>query len=524
MADVATAVGALREAVRTASAFVSEQELRPAARLVDAISSRHGFLGETVVVAMAGGTGSGKSSLLNALAGEEVSVVGAVRPTTAEPLAWIPSNPEPGLVRLLDDLGVGRRAGHALDTTLAVIDLPDYDSVEFDHRAAVEALVPRVDAIVWVLDPQKYSDRSLYRDYLIPLAPYQGQFLFVLNQVDRIDVRGLEAVLGDLHTRLRTNGIRDPVVVTTAARPPAGGSRGVEALREVLAARFEAKQTVHVKLLIDVRRVCTQLYEIAGLSEGGPDLMQLLDQAQADVVSGLADLVAGPDVAVQAEVIGQRLASSRAAGPPGRLAALFRRGRIGRALGAMPDEIPAGDWWSRPGLERVLAGLNRSVTDLSTAVGEGLGRRIRADFGPERLDRSIRATVEGALDEVGALAPPPARRWWAAMGVVQLVIFAGLMSGLVWTWVEGVNRGDVPWHLILVAGSVILGAAIRSVTRASGRRAGRRRAREHRNALEEALAGHLRERVAKPIQTTIAVRDRLGLQLRDLDHQLSELE
>ena len=99
VADLARALSALAEAVDAASGIVSAEDLAPISQIADAAHKRHGFLGDTVVVALAGGTGSGKSSLLNALAGHEVSGVGAVRPTTAEPLAWIPANPEPGLVR-----------------------------------------------------------------------------------------------------------------------------------------------------------------------------------------------------------------------------------------------------------------------------------------------------------------------------------------------------------------------------------------------------------------------------------------
>ena len=217
MADLTDVMAALSAAVEAAAEMVRAEDLAPAADIVRAAEKRYGFLGDTVVVALAGGTGSGKSSLLNALAGHEVSGVGAVRPTTSEPLAWIPANPEPGLVRLLDELGLDRRAGHDHELPVAVIDLPDYDSVEFEHRATVEALIPRVDAVIWVLDPQKYSDRALHRDYLIPLAGYAEQFLFVLNQVDRLDEAGLEAVLEDLTRRLTSEGF---------AAPPSGDHGG----------------------------------------------------------------------------------------------------------------------------------------------------------------------------------------------------------------------------------------------------------------------------------------------------------
>jgi len=47
---------------------------------------RLGFPSDAYVLALVGGTGVGKSSLLNALAGSTVSAASARRPTTAEPV------------------------------------------------------------------------------------------------------------------------------------------------------------------------------------------------------------------------------------------------------------------------------------------------------------------------------------------------------------------------------------------------------------------------------------------------------
>ncbi len=523
MADLSGAIEALNTALEAAAVFVAEDDLAPVSELATAVAKRHGFLGDTVVVALAGGTGSGKSSLLNALAGEEVSTVGPVRPTTAQPLAWIPANPEPGLVRMLDDLGLERRRGHDRDLPIAIIDLPDYDSVEFEHRATVEALIPRVDAVMWVLDPQKYSDRALHRDYLIPLAGYQGQFLFVLNQVDRLDDEGLEAVLDDLGHRLASEGFEDPPVVTTAARPVAGDVRGIDSLLAVLSERFEAKRTANNKLLEDLRRSHRLLLETSGLTDRSqPQFPEAWAAAKQAAVDGLAGLVAGPAMAERAESVGERLAASRAAGPLGRLGARLRRSRFGRALGAAPDEVEPGDWWAQPGLERVLAGLNRTITDVSTGLGGGLGRRLRAEFPSERLESEVRGSVEAARHDAGELGPPGPRRWWSLVGVVQLVLFAGIVGGLVWLWVDGVDRGEVPWNLILLGGSVGLASVLGWLTAASGRRAGRRVAREYGSQIRRALDYQLTDRVGDGVAEVVAARDRTSEALSRLEAEIGD--
>ena len=71
-----------------------------------AARARLGFPGTAFVLALAGGTGAGKSSLLNALAGREVSRQGATRPVTDEPVAWVPTDAAQELRPLLGWVGV----------------------------------------------------------------------------------------------------------------------------------------------------------------------------------------------------------------------------------------------------------------------------------------------------------------------------------------------------------------------------------------------------------------------------------
>jgi GTP-binding protein EngB required for normal cell division len=525
VADLANAIQSLSAAVEAAAEMVPAEALEGVSAIARAAEQRHGFLGDTVVIALAGGTGSGKSSLLNALAGHEVSGVGAVRPTTAEPLVWLPANPEPGLVRLVDDLGIGRRVGHEHRLPVAVIDLPDYDSIEFEHRATVERLLPRVDAVIWVLDPQKYSDRALHRDYLVPLAGYAEQFLFVLNQVDRLDDAGRAAVLSDLTDRLVAEGFAAPRILTTAARPVVGEARGIDTLGDVIAERFEAKRTAHAKLLADLRRARRGLLDATRV--GDEPLTEPREQwtiARDAAVAGLTDLVAGPAAADRTERVGERLAAAHASGPIGRAGAVLRRSRLGRAFGAAPDVVGAGEWWAQPGLERVLAGLSRAVTDISTGLGVGLGRRLRADLTPERLEQAVRSSVEGARHDAGELGPPAPKWWWRPAGIAQVVLFAALVAGAAWVWVDGVDRGEVPWNVIVIGASIGMAWVLGLATRASGRRAGRRRAGEFRSTVEQAIAAQVEVRIGADVDRALSVRDRMGAAMARLEADIGEVE
>ena len=74
-------LAALREAVEVAEGRLEVPEVA-AARSLLAKAGARAALGDATVVALAGATGSGKSTLFNALSGSEVSAPGVRRPTT----------------------------------------------------------------------------------------------------------------------------------------------------------------------------------------------------------------------------------------------------------------------------------------------------------------------------------------------------------------------------------------------------------------------------------------------------------
>jgi hypothetical protein len=223
------------------------------------IRSRLSYPESIVVVALAGGTGSGKSSILNAVAGEDVALTGGIRPMTSVPLALVP---EPGLGAMsgyLDQLDIPDRIPHHGPEWLCLIDLPDNDSVEVSHRHTVDGLLPRVDVVAWVTDPEKYRDASLHHGYVAPLARYEDQFLFVLNQIDRIGEDDLSAVESDFRHALGEDGISTPEIVLMAADPVAGPPVGVDQFLESLDAALDRRRAVPRKALADLASVAGEL-------------------------------------------------------------------------------------------------------------------------------------------------------------------------------------------------------------------------------------------------------------------------
>ncbi len=177
---------ALGEAVELCDGRVDSDALDEARRVVDQADRRLAISGSATVVALAGATGSGKSSIFNALSGTTLATVGVRRPTTAHAMAC--SWGEESAEDLLDWLQIPRR--HALEADperaaaldgLVLLDLPDHDSTEVDHRMEVDRLVRLVDMLVWVVDPQKYADAAIHDRYLKPLAQHSDVMMIILE-------------------------------------------------------------------------------------------------------------------------------------------------------------------------------------------------------------------------------------------------------------------------------------------------------------------------------------------------------
>jgi GTP-binding protein EngB required for normal cell division len=216
--------------VAAAAVHAPATVIGPVAEIARQVRLRRAYSGTAFLVGLAGGTGSGKSSLLNALADEEVSAVGAFRPTTAAALAWVPAVEASRLERLWEQVGLRETVFHHQPHNVALLDLPDVDSTDESHKRIVDELLPHLDLVLWVIDPEKYRDRVLHENYVRPLSGHQARFRFVLNQIDRLHDHEVEAIVRDLAVALREDGIDDPVIGAVAADPNVGPPIGIEQL------------------------------------------------------------------------------------------------------------------------------------------------------------------------------------------------------------------------------------------------------------------------------------------------------
>ncbi|HEU4487656.1 MAG TPA: YfjP family GTPase, partial [Actinomycetota bacterium] len=175
---------ALSEAVELGRGRLDPALIEQAAGVRARAGARLGHGTDLTVVALAGATGSGKSSLFNALAGFELAAVGVRRPTTGRPQACVWG--QAAADELLDWLGIAERhhlsGGEEGLDGMVLLDLPDHDSTEASHRIEVDRLVELVDLLVWVVDPQKYADAALHERYLRPLRGHSSVMVVGLNR------------------------------------------------------------------------------------------------------------------------------------------------------------------------------------------------------------------------------------------------------------------------------------------------------------------------------------------------------
>jgi GTP-binding protein EngB required for normal cell division len=245
-------VTALREAAGFAAGRSPETAVAEALRVCRQVDHRLAFSGDECVIALAGATGSGKSSLFNALTGTQLAITGVRRPTTSQAMAavWGPKVPH----ELLDWLEVPVRQ-HLNDTDpqlsgLVLLDLPDHDSRATSHVVEVDRLVKLVDGFVWVLDPQKYADKALHDNYLKRLAPYADVMVFVLNQSDRLTPEQAKEAVADLRELLNKDGLAKARIISTSALD----GTGVGQLRTLVAGLASTKAMTASRLLHDVEK------------------------------------------------------------------------------------------------------------------------------------------------------------------------------------------------------------------------------------------------------------------------------
>ncbi|SDC63281.1 GTP-binding protein EngB required for normal cell division [Sanguibacter gelidistatuariae] len=218
------------------------------------------------IIALAGGTGSGKSSTFNAISRLTFADVGVRRPTTARVTACAWSDSATALLDWLE-VDTERRINRdsVLDgdeaslAGLILLDLPDHDSIEPKHREIVDRILPLVDLLIWVVDPQKYADEALHAGYLQAFAGAEASMIVVLNQIDTVAESGRPALVADVARLLTEDGLVGVDVRTISAKTGEGVTELRETLREAVARRSVAASRLADELDREGRRIAEEV-------------------------------------------------------------------------------------------------------------------------------------------------------------------------------------------------------------------------------------------------------------------------
>jgi GTP-binding protein EngB required for normal cell division len=558
--DLGDRTTALETAVRAAEGRIEPDLLDEARAVATRARERGGLSAEHTVVALAGATGSGKSSVLNAVAGVAVAQPGVRRPTTSHPMAAVWG---PGADPLLDWLEVGRRhqvGAPSSDETpapprrrtpvgdnsgLVLLDLPDHDSIVTEHRMRAERLVQRADLLVWVVDPQKYADAALHEGFLRPLAGRAEVVVVALNQADRLTPDETSAMLADLKRLVAQDGLEGARVLAVSAKT----GQGMDELRGLLAKAAARREAATARLAADERAVAQKIVDRCGT----PPPSRQGNQAKGDLVAALEAAAGVPTVVDAVRASARRDARAATGWPLTRWVGRLRKDplrRLGlrtadrehRAPSGRDDLVRTSLPTARPAVRSAAASaVRRYVEEVTRGAADPwvLAARSRGQAGidklPDALDQAVATTrVEAARRPV----------WWSLVNTVQWTLIAVVVAGLLWllglfgfaylqlpppptpvltlpTWSgEGIvfpgapgSGGDdglgvdpfrIPWPTLMVLGGLALGLLLALVCRVFGTLGARRRAIGARRRLRQSVGVVADELVRTPVGDELA--------------------
>ena len=513
----------LEQAVEAGRGRLDDEVLDPAATVVSRAGARLRLSAEHTVVALAGATGSGKSSTFNALTGLELAAVGVRRPTTSHATACIwGADPADGLLEWLDipprhrvlrDSMLDQGHQHTGLDGLVLLDLPDHDSTEVAHHLEVERLIGLTDLMVWVLDPQKYADAAIHERFLRPLASHADVMLVVLNHVDEVPEDRRDSMLGDVRRLLAADGLGGVPVLATSART----GEGIAELRQAIARRVADKASMRNRLAGDISDAAARMSAHCGDAQP----RELKEKDRREVVDALTNAAGVPTVA-EAVRRATTVRARRATGWP--LTAWVSRlkpdplRRLHLDRGTSGRDLVAAARSSMPTAGAVeKARVETTVRDLCADVSRGLAppwvRAVRQasvsrfDDLEDGLDRAVATT------DLGVSGTP---LWCRLVRVLQWVLFVTALAGGLWLAVLAgtaylqMPTPDTPDYrgfpvptLMLLLG-VATGIALALVSRVLISVGAKSRARRAEKRLRAAVGEVAEELVSKPIAAELA--------------------
>lgn len=480
----------LRSAIERGQSIGLEDATDRAAQILQQAEQREGFTGETYVLALIGGTGVGKSTLLNALAGASVSEASVIRPTTQRPRAWVATSAIDEVRPLLDWLEVDEVVTHespGLDG-VAIVDMPDIDSIVAEHRMTVDWLLPRLDSLLWMVDPEKYDDERLYV-YLRRVRPRADSFHIILNKADRLSAGEQAEISRDLMRHLVQAGIDGAAIHIVSA----ASGYGISELVENLEARAEAKRIVLEKIRGDVRAQIESISAAAGIPPGSEPQSLLTEESLSgyrdEAIEAAIDIVDPAGIGSQVGAAYLEKAQSSAGSLLGRLASLIRLVVGSRRRNADPVRYMR-DWRSRGEVSRTVNTLRQAYLDATSGLPPAARAAILGRLDPGTAKDAITTALDSAMTESAVQLQIRTPLLWRFLTVLQIIATGGVMVALAWyltLWlapgdlpvgtIEAPVAGPIPVPLALLVGSGVLSLTVGALVRLHATWIGRRHAR-----------------------------------------------
>ncbi|TCO36006.1 50S ribosome-binding GTPase [Kribbella steppae] len=529
--DVLTKIEALEAAAEAGQGRLDPVVLTEATQIVERAGHRLRMSGELTVVALAGATGSGKSSLFNSMTGLDLAAIGTRRPTSSMPLACVWGEEPAGEV--LNWLGIPRRhqvqhrssleeaQSEDLDG-LVLLDLPDHDSTEVEHRLIVDRLVELVDVLVWVVDPQKYADAALHNRYIKPFASHSGVMVFALNHIDKLTPDQRKSCLNDLDRLLKADGLKSPNVVATSAV----SGDGLDELRALLVKRVNNKRAARERLAADVDRVADRMASQCGNAK----TPEIAKSDITELVDALSDASGVPVVVDAVRRSYQQRAGAATGWPVTKWLGRFRPDPLrrlhldqvsrqqGKALRKSASHEVAIARSSLPAATPVQrARMDTAVRTITNKAAEGLSRpwadsvrsaiRRREESLGDELDQAVARTDLGASNNPS---------WWSAMRFIQWVLFLVALGGGLWLAAMAVfgflqlddpplpKWNGIPYATIMLVGGAILGVGVSFACRLFATSGAARRSRLVAKALRTELEKVADSHVVAPARDELA--------------------
>lgn len=470
MADLQLRLTQLQQAIAAGEECMSPVIVERVREDLELSQARINVGEEFVVAALVGGTGSGKSTLFNRLTELDFARVSETRPTTEDIMACTWGG---DASVLLDMLNVPPRLrfqheslltiGNEHHDALVLLDTPDYDSVNLQNSAKVANLLPMVDVVMWVLDPQKYTDMSAYQA-MITLgrrraeadAEREGRSLIaVMNRIDTVPQEDRQALLDDAKNKLAELGFADVPLIATSALY----GEGIKELDSALSDMSQDRQLWQVTARGQLDAAAGMLASQIGESEINPHdgyVKQIVDTAaQASGVTAVTE-------AIRSGQAGEGLAPEA---PAPTLSTALRDMWVAHVIQGVPSA------WQ--------AALEQAVPSAE----------------------SLRKRVDKALESVPVPVSKPVRAGgWVLLGLVFACIgvagaFLLFSKQPVWAWgaIAAVN-------VLVGVGLAVIGWVL---ARRRGRDDAKKDAQEYERAVVQALSAQLEQALIPGVESIL---------------------